>query len=105
MPPIAAEDMNIGASNPPDVPEPRESSSATALQSATRIRSFRARLLFRMSPSVSYPTPSTRGTKNPIMPRRERADRGMPEFGNRKMVKSILDEIERLCKNNSRAAA
>src|SRR5580658_3303440 len=34
-PPAAAEDMNIGASSPPDVPEPRDSNKATDLHTAT----------------------------------------------------------------------
>src|ERR1700731_2142113 len=39
-PPAAAEDMNIGASSPPDVPDPRESNNATDLNTATSTRSF-----------------------------------------------------------------
>ena len=52
-PPIAALDMNIGASKPPEVPEPSEITSASALKTAIRISSFSARLLFRMSEIVS----------------------------------------------------
>ena len=53
MPPRAALDMNMGASNPPEVPEPSEMTSARALKTATRIKSFSARLLFRISEIVS----------------------------------------------------
>ena len=52
-PPSAALDMNMGASNPPDVPDPSEITSASALKIAIRISSFKARLLFRMSEIVS----------------------------------------------------
>ena len=67
-PPSAALDMNIGASKPPDVPDPSEITSASALKTATSNSSLNARLLFRMSEIVSYPTPSTRGTKYPMIP-------------------------------------
>src|SRR5438874_10517516 len=62
--------MNVGASNPPDVPDPSEITSAPNLAIITTSSSFHARLPFRMSPIVSYPTPSTRGTKYPITPRK-----------------------------------
>ena len=63
MPPSAALAMNIGASKPPDVPEPSEITSASDLKTAISSRSFQVRLLLRMAEMVSYPTPSTRGTK------------------------------------------
>ena len=62
-PPMAALDMNIGASNPPDVPEPSEITNATVLATITTTSNFHARFALRMSPIVSYPTPNTRGTK------------------------------------------
>jgi hypothetical protein len=62
-PPKAALDMNMGASNPPEVPEPSEITSATALAIMTTISNPSAKLAFRMSLIVSYPTPRTRGTK------------------------------------------
>src|SRR5437588_8236812 len=68
-PPRAALDINMGASNPPEVPDPREITSATALAIMTTSSSFQARFAFRMSPIVSYPTPNTRGTKYPKIPR------------------------------------
>src|SRR6202035_6017208 len=39
-PPAAADDMNIGASSPPEVPDPKESNNATDLHTATSARSF-----------------------------------------------------------------
>ena len=45
--------MNMGASNPPDVPEPSEITSATALASITTTSTFNARFAFRMSLMVS----------------------------------------------------
>src|SRR4029077_521961 len=67
-PPIAALDINIGASSPPDVPDPSETTSATAFANITTISNFRARFAFKISLIVSYPTPKTRGTKYPIIP-------------------------------------
>src|SRR5271154_88843 len=64
MPPIAALDINIGASNPPEVPEPSEITNAKDLNTAIKISSFNVKLLFKISEIVSYPTPKTRGTKN-----------------------------------------
>ena len=52
-PPIAALDMNMGASSPPDVPEPSETTSAIAFASMTTISKFRARFAFKMSLIVS----------------------------------------------------
>src|ERR1700722_7487156 len=39
-PPIAALDINIGARNPPEVPEPREITNANDLNTAIKISSF-----------------------------------------------------------------
>jgi hypothetical protein len=62
-PPKAALDMNMGASSPPEVPDPNDTTKATALASITMSNNFSARLPFKMSLIVSYPTPRTRGTK------------------------------------------
>src|SRR5579864_5508202 len=67
-PPSAALDMNIGASRPPDVPDPSEITKAMALANITISSNFKPRFAFKMSPMVSYPTPSTRGTKYPMIP-------------------------------------
>src|SRR5437764_4818805 len=61
--------MNVGANKPPDVPDPSDITSAANFASITISNSFHARFPLRMSPIVSYPTPSTRGTKNPMIPR------------------------------------
>ena len=52
-PPSAALDMNIGASSPPDVPDPSEITSAMALAIITTSNSFKASCPFRMSLIVS----------------------------------------------------
>ncbi len=52
-PPSAALDMNIGASRPPEVPDPSDTMSATAFAIMTTRSNFSARLAFRMSPIVS----------------------------------------------------
>ena len=51
--PIAALDMNIGASRPPEVPEPSEITSASDLNTAIRISNFSVKLLFKISEIVS----------------------------------------------------
>src|SRR5215471_17353553 len=66
--PIAALAMNIGASSPPEVPDPSEMTSAADLKIITESSVPSSSLAFRMSEMVSYPTPSTRGTKYPMMP-------------------------------------
>jgi len=50
---MAALDINMGASSPPDVPDPREMTSATAFAAMTTSSNFHARFAFRMSPMVS----------------------------------------------------
>ena len=105
MPPIAARGHEHRRQQSARRAGPRESSNATALQSATRIRSFRAKLLFRISPIVSYPTPSTRGTKNPMIPRASAPIAGCQSSGIGKMIEYILDQIQSLRKNNRRNAA
>src|SRR5579864_5953103 len=67
-PPMAALHINVGASRPPDVPDPSDRTSATNFANITISSSFQASCPFRIAPIVSYPTPNTRGTKNPIMP-------------------------------------
>ena len=61
--------MNIGASKPPEVPDPSEMTNAADLKTITASSAPSSILAFRMSEMVSYPTPSTRGTKYPIIPR------------------------------------
>ncbi len=60
--------MNVGASNPPDVPDPSEITSAANFAIITTSRIFHTSCPLRISPIVSYPTPKTRGTKYPMMP-------------------------------------
>src|SRR4051812_18040609 len=67
-PPSAADAMNIGPSNPPDVPDPSEINSASDFNPATASNICHVSLFVRMSEIVSYPTPSTRGKKYPITP-------------------------------------
>jgi hypothetical protein len=62
-PPSAALDMKVGARSPPDVPEPSEITRAADLAIMTTSSNFRARFAFKIPLVVSYPTPSTRGTK------------------------------------------
>src|SRR5947209_5492370 len=67
-PPMAALHMNVGASNPPDVPDPSDNTSAANFANITISRIFHASCPLRMAPMVSYPTPNTRGTKYPMIP-------------------------------------
>src|SRR5580658_1779753 len=67
-PPMAALHMKVGASSPPEVPDPNEITSTANFAIITTSKSFHTRWPLRMSPIVSYPTPNTRGTKNPTMP-------------------------------------
>src|ERR1700689_1632851 len=65
---MAALHINGGASSRPDVPDPNEITSPANFAIMTTSRIFHTRCPLRMSPIVSYPTPNTRGTKNPTMP-------------------------------------
>src|SRR5436190_21772973 len=62
-PPSAALDMKVGASSPPDVPDPSEMTMAADLAIMNNSNNFNVRFAFKMSLIVSYPTPRTRGTK------------------------------------------
>src|SRR5437764_4011688 len=48
-PPSAALDMNMGASNPPEVPDPNEITRAIAFAIITMIKSLSARFAFKRS--------------------------------------------------------
>ena len=52
-PPMAALHMNVGASNPPEVPEPSEITSAANFAIITTNKSFHTNCPLRMSPIVS----------------------------------------------------
>src|SRR5579862_9425366 len=65
---MAALHMKVGASKPPDVPDPSEITSAANFAIMTTSNTFHASSPFRIAPIVSYPTPNTRGTKYPMMP-------------------------------------
>src|SRR6202795_4019028 len=99
-PPIAALDINIGASSPPDVPEPSETTSATAFANITTTRNFRARFAFKMSLIVSYPTPKTRGTKYPIIPNPNAPIAGHQSSSIGNFLKLVFCPIEQLAKTN-----
>ena len=51
--PIAALIMNIGASVPPEVPEPRESNTTAALKTSSSTTAVKASRTFRTSPIVA----------------------------------------------------
>src|ERR1700722_542315 len=86
-PPIAALHMNVGASRPPDVPDPSEITRAANFAIITTNSSFHMSWPLRMSPIVSYPTPNTRGTKKPMMPRASAPIGGQPAQRPQKEIK------------------
>ena len=66
--PSAPPIMNIGASTPPDLPEPKESDQITVLTTKIpRTRPRLARPVRRLS-ITPYPTPSARGSTRPPSP-------------------------------------
>src|SRR5436305_15205379 len=67
-PPSAALDMDMGASNPPEVPDPTEITRAIAFAIITLLKSLRPRCALKLSLIASYPTPTTRGTDEPPIP-------------------------------------
>ena len=67
--PSAPPTMNIGASTPPEVPEPSDSDQISVLTTRMPTTRCRARRLPRSSPPMtSYPTPSACGTNRPPRP-------------------------------------
>ncbi len=95
-PPRAALDMNIGASNPPDVPDPSEITSASALKTAMSIKHLQSEVVVEniRDRVVSH----AQHARNEIADdsQSQRTDRRMPQIVDSDPVELILHPIQQL---------
>ena len=79
-PPIAALDMNIGASKPPEVPDPSEITSANALKTAIKISNFSVEIVVQNIRNRVVAHAQHARHKKSDNPQSQRADRRMPQI-------------------------
>src|SRR5260370_42714426 len=84
-PPHAALEMNMGASNPPEVPEPSEITNANALASMTTISTVRAKFGIQNIADGVAPRAQSPRHKGTDKPQVQRANGWPPKLIHRKL--------------------
>ena len=95
-PPMAALDMNMGASNPPEVPEPSEITRATALASITTSSRFEGKAGIENVADRVIANTENAGHEVSDDAQTQRADRRPPEFVDGEFLELIFGPVKQL---------
>ena len=95
-PPMAALDINMGASSPPDVPEPSEMTSAAAFATMTTSNSFQRQIRIQNVADGVIADAQHAGHEVADDPEPQGADRRPPEFVDRQFLELVFGPVQQL---------